>query len=401
MQTGDFGARRLELHQDGFLKLLMVTHYFESHRSGIELIAGRLIRELAHLGQEMVWAAINVTPPPALGEFGCKSVPLRGINITERWLGIPFPIPTPGSFLQIRREVRCADAVLLQDSLYPACVAAFVFARSFRKPVVIAQHVGIVPYNNPVFRLIMQLANRIVVRPMLARADRIAFFSEITANYFTGINFRSSPELIFTGVDTDVYFPISANRKLESRRDLGFEPDRPVVLFVGRFVEKKGLHILSLMARIRSDIIWALAGWGPLNPADWALPNVIVFSDLAGASLAALYRASDLLVLPSKGEGFPLVIQEALACGLPVVCSADTARADAAASQFLSTVELDEKHPDATALAFCEEIARALEGRGNARAPSQERFRFVSERYCWRATAARYFDVICSALAKD
>jgi len=152
------------------------------------------------------------------------------------------------------------------------------------------------------------------------------------------------------------------------------------------------------MARIRPEITWVFAGWGHLNPADWDLPNVVVFSDLAGSSLAALYQASELLVLPSKGEGFPLVIQEALACGLPVVCSAETAGADAAVSRFLSAVKLDEQHPDATALAFCEEVDRALAGRGNASPSSDERFRFVLERYCWQATAARCLEVIQSAL---
>src|SRR5205814_1883578 len=106
-------------------------------------------------------------------------------NITERYLGIPFPIPSLGAIAQIRREVQCADAVLLQDSLYPMCIAAFLFALLSGKPIVIAQHVGIVPYNNTVFRLMMGLANTIVVRPMLARADRVAFFSEITARYFS------------------------------------------------------------------------------------------------------------------------------------------------------------------------------------------------------------------------
>jgi glycosyltransferase involved in cell wall biosynthesis len=376
----------------------MVTHYFESHRSGIEIIAGRLIRELVTLGQQVVWVASNVTPPPSDSDCGSRAIGLNAVNATERYLGIPFPIPTLGAIWRLRREVQRADAVLLQDSLYPACFVAFLFARFARKPVVIAQHVGMVPYNNPVFRLMMSSANRVVVRPMLARADRIAFFSEITARYFSGTEFRRTPELMFTGVDTNVYSPAAANQKLEFRRALGLKPDGPIALFVGRFVEKKGLHILSRMARLRPNILWAFAGWGHLNPTAWALPNVVVYSDLAGASLAGLYRSSDVLVLPSKGEGFPLVIQEALACGLPVVCSADTAGADAAASGFLSAVPLDEQEPDATALAFCDEIDRALAGGGNAGRSSEDRFEFVSQRYCWRATATRYLELIRSAL---
>ena len=378
------------------MKLLMVTHYFESHRSGIELVAGRLVQELVTLGQEVVWVASNVTPPPPDSKCGSRAVALSAVNATERYLGIPFPIPSLGAIGQIRREVRRADAVLLQDCLYPACIAAFLFARSSRKPLVIMQHVGIVPYNNRVFRLIMRVANRIVVRPMLARADRVAFVSEITANYFSGVRFRSTPRLIFNGVDPDIYFPVPPDQKLEFRQRLGLALDRPVVLFVGRFVEKKGLHILSRMTRLRPDIVWAFAGWGHMNPRDWDLPNVMVFSDLGGPSIAPLYQASDLFALPSKGEGFPLVIQEALACGLPVVCSAETARADAAVSAFLSAVPLDEQNPDGTALAFCQEIDRALARDGNGARSSEERFQFVSQRYCWPATASEYLELIRS-----
>ena len=41
-----------------------------------------------------------------------------------------------------------------------------------------------------------------------------------------------------------------------------------------------------------------------MDPERWARGNVRVFRDRAGASLAELYRAADLLVLPSTGEAF-------------------------------------------------------------------------------------------------
>jgi glycosyltransferase involved in cell wall biosynthesis len=228
----------------------------------------------------------------------------------------------------------------------------------------------------------------------------VAFFSEITARYFSGVSFRWTPKLMFTGVDTEIFFPIRAGQKTKLRARLGLAPDRPIALFVGRFVEKKGLHILSRMARLRPDIAWAFAGWGHMNPRDWDLPNVTVFSDLAGPSIAPLYQASDVFVLPSKGEGFPLVIQEALACGLPVVCSAETAGADAAVSAFLSSVPLDEQNPDGTALAFCEEIDKVLAGDGNGACSREERFQFVSQRYRWQATATEYLELIRSVAAE-
>jgi glycosyltransferase involved in cell wall biosynthesis len=379
------------------MKLLMIHNYFESHCGGLDLIAGRLVRELLRLGQDVRWLASNTTPPPTDRELGGRVVPVRVLNVTERRLGIPFPIPSPRTILRIAREVRRSDVVLLQDSLYPMCVAAFLFARWWRKPVIIAQHVGIVPYRNRVLRGIMGGLNRVVGRPMLAHAGGVAFFSELTARYFSSVRFRSPPRLMFTGVDTRIFGPVLPDQKPEIRRRLGLGGDRPVALFVGRFVEKKGLHILSRMARQRPDVVWAFAGWGHIDPREWGLPNVLVFSGLSGAELAPLYQASDVFVLPSKGEGFPLVIQEALACGLPVVCSSDTATADAAVSSFLSGVSLDEANLDATAAAFCRGMDRALTEKAGRRSAAAERFAFVAGRYSWPACAEQYLELIRSA----
>src|SRR5579862_5275912 len=271
------------------MKLLMINNYFESHRGGLELIGGRLVRELVRLGEDVRWLASDVTPPADDTELGGREVAVRVLNVTERRLGIPFPFPTPRAIWRIGREVRRSEAVLLQDSLYPMCVAAFLFARLWRRPVIIAQHVGIVPYRNRLFRLIMAFLNRVVARPMLARADRVAFFSEITARYFAGIRRRVPAAMMFTGVDTEIFRPSASAAKPGIRQLLGLSPDRPVALFVGRFVEKKGLPILSRMARQRPGIQFAFAGWGHLDPQEWGLENVAVFRDLSGPGLVPLY----------------------------------------------------------------------------------------------------------------
>ena len=50
-----------------------------------------------------------------------------------------------------------------------------------------------------------------------------------------------------------------------------------------------------------------------------------VHRNLSQAELPPLYQAADLLVLPSVGEGFPLVVQEAMACGTPALVGDETA----------------------------------------------------------------------------
>jgi len=50
-----------------------------------------------------------------------------------------------------------------------------------------------------------------------------------------------------------------------------------------------------------------------------------VLRNLTGSDLVPIYQAADLLVLPSVGEGFPLVVQEAMACGTPALVSEETA----------------------------------------------------------------------------
>jgi glycosyltransferase involved in cell wall biosynthesis len=379
------------------MKLLMATHYFESHRGGIEIVAGRLARQLRARGTDVTWLATDATPPPDAVEKCGSSVVIPAWNIAERRLGFPLPVPGPRGIATIWRAVKAADTVLLHDSLYPTNVVAMLAARAHAKPVVITQHIGSVPYSNPILRLLMRAANRLITRPMLAAADQVVFISETTAKHFADVRFHQPPQLIFNGVDTALFRPATdVAHKAALRRTLGLSVAQPVALFVGRFVEKKGLHILEQMARRTPDVHFVLAGWGPIDPTRWKLPNVTVICDRSGAELVPLYQASDTLVLPSTGEGLPLVIQEAMACGLPVLCGDETAGADKSAAKLVTGVAIDCVDHLETSANFTCALRQMLKQGDVTGAEAAARREHAVSNYSWTEAARKYCDAFAS-----
>jgi glycosyltransferase involved in cell wall biosynthesis len=369
------------------IRVLMLSHYFEERGGGIELIAAAIAGGLASHGFETIWAASG-SADHEKGQPGCRKVAMVASSVAEKALGIPYPLLHPSGWLTILRETARTDVVLVHDALYVSSIVGCLAARWRRKPLVVVQHVGLVPYQSVFLRALMQAANRFIAGPMLRHADRVIFMSELTKRYFGGLSLRQTPAMIFTGVDTEVFSPpVSSAEIVKSRRELGLPADTPIALFVGRFVEKKGLRVLEQLAHLRRDVVFAFGGMGELDPRRWGLPHVLVYSGLSGRALAQLYRASSLLVLPSTGEGFPLVVQEALACGLPIICGADTACADPHASGFLKGVEVDVADPDRTALLFSEEMTRVL-AQEVTQAERAARFTYAKANYSWGTCAA-------------
>jgi len=375
----------------------MGTHYFASHKGGIEIVAEQLFRQFAAGGHEVVWMAGDDTPPPdAHGNSRTRSLPV--FNFIEKKIGLPCPIPTVSALKAIRAEVKNADVLIIHDCLYLSNIAAFLVARVRRIDTIVVQHIGFVPYRNWILNTLMKIANVAITRPMLARAGQVVFISDTTRRFFTGLRFRRLPQTIFNGVDTESYrtlFP--RERKVDVRVKYKLPPDRPAILFVGRFVEKKGMAALRRMASRRVDLTWVFAGWGPIDPNEWNAPNVRVLSGLRGESLGELYRACDIFVLPSTGEGFPLVIQEALASGLPVVCSSETVVADPEMAAFATGVPVYVGNDERTAEEFLAAIENVLAGEPFTQKGPAERHAFAVRRYSWRSAAEQYLE-IASAL---
>jgi SAM-dependent methyltransferase len=185
------------------------------------------------------------------------------------------------------------------------------------------------------------------------------------------------------GIDVDTFRPATTAERRAARAELGLAATRPLALFVGRFVEKKGVDTLLAATDGRFDLL--MCGRGEL-PAGAARPGVRVLRDLAYAEMPAVYHAADVFVLPSRGEGFPVAIMEAMASGLPIVAVRDPAYAE-----YVNDVEMVQTPPDPGRIR--EEIARLIaDDAARQRCGDAARERAVAD-FSVSASIARHLDI--------
>ena len=374
------------------IRVALVTHYFGSHRGGVESVAGQLASRLGKTGAFSIdWVSSNTTSPPSPLP-GLNAIAVRAWNGLER-RGFPWPVWGPRGLSRLRRVIMGADIVHIHDFIYFPNIAAYVFARLARKPIVITQHIGDVPFPDPLLATTVRVINRTIGRWMLGNADQVVFISDAVRRSFTQfVRFRNEPMHVANGVDTAMFSPVDVMTRQRIRASLGVVAHDRVVLYVGRFVDKKGLPLLGRLARALPEYRWWFAGWGEAgsasHPATWQLPHVRMFGDRSGATLAELYVAADLLVLASLSEGFPLVVQEALACGTPALVAERIVDGAPAAREHLRTASID--GDDARVVEnWTTNIARTLdENRDCAR--SDALAQFARDEWSWPATVARY-----------
>lgn len=133
---------------------------------------------------------------------------------------------------------------------------------------------------------------------------------------------------IGNGVDAEKFRRVAP--RAEARRRLGL-PDNVLLGFVGRLSEAKGLvyllRALPLLPQGIDDVHVAIVGDGDYRAQ---LLQEISALGLAGRihllgtrrDTPLIYSALDVFVLPSFVEAFPMVLLEAMACGVPVVATA-------------------------------------------------------------------------------
>lgn len=205
-----------------------------------------------------------------------------------------------------------------------------------------------------------------------------------------------SIEVIPNGVDCECFSPAETPKR----------PTTPVqLLFVGRVVRQKGLsYLLDALATIKAQGIvdWELriVGDGPLRSrleeqaVQTGIDDSVEFVGwLPFERIPAEIQSADIFVLPSIIEGMPLVLLQAMACGLPVL-----------ATEVSGTIDLVEPGkngllvPAQDAMALAEALTLLLADQ-SLRNQMGKRSREIARTMDWSEIASSYYALYQSVLS--
>ena len=172
-------------------------------------------------------------------------------------------------------------------------------------------------------------ARRRIIVETLRAADRVFTVGAPLRNAVIALGVAPGQVgILDRGVDRSRFFSSPPGL---ARQRLGLPGDRPIVLWVGRMVAVKGLDVLleswSAVSGAPAHPLLLLIGDGDdrraLQRQAAGLGDSVRFvGPVRHDALPDWYRAADCVVLPSRLEGIPNLLLEALACGTPFVASA-------------------------------------------------------------------------------
>jgi len=214
------------------------------------------------------------------------------------------------------------DVVHAHSHMYFATNLAAVVRRLGGVPLAITNH-GIYSQSAPAWAFDAYL--RTLGRWTLNQPDVVFCYTEIDEARLRDLGVRSRIAVVPNGIDTERFRPEGAESELITM-------EGPVVLYVGRLVEGKrpgdAVRAVARLRETRPGVELFLCGEGPRREEVVGLADELGMGDavhflghLPHDEMPKVYRAGDALVLPSRAEGMPRTVIEAMASGLPVVAS--------------------------------------------------------------------------------
>jgi glycosyltransferase involved in cell wall biosynthesis len=291
--------------------------------------------------------------------------------------------------------------VLHAHWLVPNAALVSDFARREHVPLVVSLH------GSDVFMAERFAPARLLARTALERASAVTACSgdlSARAQRIGGAveRFTTVPY----GVDVEAFSPAVATQGVRAR--LGVPEGAPLVLALGRLVEKKGFrHLIDAAAGLGPDVHVAIAGQGDLREplerqARERGVRLLLPGNLERSLMAAALATADVVAVPSvvdqagNVDGLPNTLLEALASGRAVVASR-VAGIPEVLSDGRNGLLVPQQDPDALRAA----LGRLLADSALRACLGQAARSYAVEHLTWAAAARRFEEAYARAAALD
>ena len=257
-------------------------------------------------------------------KFDYKILPKLAIELKDQDLFTYFINPTV--FFELLKER--ADVVIVSGWDLFAYQAAFLYAKLFRKKFILWS--GSTTHETSWRRTI----SKPLVWSMVKGADAYLAYGTRAKEYL--ISLGAKPEKIFIAyqtIDIETFqkeLKKWQRQKEKVKKGIGIKTDK-VILFVGQLIERKGaVYLIKAFKKIKeelADVSLLIVGYGELEEklkdfvSKEKIRDIFFVGGADWPEVAKFYAIADLFVLPSLEEVWGLVINEAMAAGLPVVAT--------------------------------------------------------------------------------
>jgi glycosyltransferase involved in cell wall biosynthesis len=247
---------------------------------------------------------------------------------------LSLAVGTPQDFLTLRRVIRRCGVDLVHAHGRKAGFHGRLAGLMAGKPLVYSFHGLHHQKHGQLLRTLYCAAERTLTR----HTDWVINVSASERQECLSLGFLNSRRstVIPNGIDWRAFDAVAVEVP-QVKADLGFAPDDLIVGHVGKFDMQKGQDDLALaipqVIRQCAMAKFLLVGEGSLRPqierliASLGVEKQVVFAGFR-QDVAALLKAMDIFVLPSRWEGLSLALLEAMACRKPVVATRVTGNID-------------------------------------------------------------------------